>query len=766
METYFYGDLVQGEELEKTAKLKQKKYRQVTTLESNKDSYLSQGWELKKKCKRSVKLYKNKEVDELLEDKVWLLFKNMGFAEMNKDRNFKIQAGPIEKQIDVFAKDGNNIFIIECKANTEKGPRTLTKDMHEILNLREDITKSIRKHYGQKFRVSFLLVTENITWSSTDENLASENRRYGFFFWKETDLESYINLTNQLGESSRFQMYTVLYRGKEIHELGDIEIPAIYGGRGKNKYYSFIIQPEKLLQVAYVHRREESNSVEVSETYQRMLKKNKLDKIRKFINERNSFPNNIILNFTEEPIFEKKDDVGDIVYGILKFPRSYGSAWVIDGQHRLYGYSETEGKTTDTLPVVAFVKLKMVQQARLFVDINKEQTPVTSNLLWDLYPDIYRGGEEEEYQILSTISLVVKKLNSQSDSPLHKHIYIPSVPKEPKGVTNLTMASICEGLRENRLMNREEGLLYRVNYEDTVDFAAEIIKAYFEVIANSFPQDWEKGNKGLLRTNIGVRIFLVILRQLIRYLKYQGLENVYKKHDLKDFKNKVEEIVGRVLAKLKEKPVTERDNIRKQSSKGWVMKNTQMLIWDLKEEFNFGLELWRKGGGWAPPVPGDVSEESIKELVKDTEMQSKKYILEELEIIHGEKWWVEGIPEGIKQAIKGKIEQEIKRFPPKKEKINSYSDKQKFEFYSSTSDLKEIIKKKNNWEKLAGIFGDLEYTSSQFKSLEVIRNAYIGHEERKGEIDEIEKNLGYWGTKWIRRCIGLDKTINKSKKLE
>ena len=761
MVTYFYGDLVKDEELEKTAKQRQKKYQEVTTLESDKDSYLSEAWELKKKYKRSVKLYKSKDIDELLEDKVWLLFKNMGFTEMNKDRNFKIQAGPIEKQIDVFAKDDNNIFVIECKANSVKGPRSLLKkDVHEILNLRKDITQSIRKHYGQKLRVSFLLITENVTWSSTDEKLASENRRNNFFFWKETDLESYTNLTKQLGESARFQMYTMLFFGKKIPELGDIEVPAIYGGKGKNKYYSFIIQPEKLLQVAYVHRREDRNSAEVSETYQRMLKKSKLDRICKFINGKNFFPNNIILNFTGEPIFERKDEVGDIVYGILKFPRSYGSAWVIDGQHRLFGYSETKRKATDTLPVVAFVALKTVQQARLFVDINKEQTPVTSNLLWDLYPDIYYGVEEDEYQILRAISLVVKQLNLQSDSPLHKHIYIPSVPREPKGVTNLTIASMCEGLRENRLINREEGLLCRENYEDTVNFASKIIKAYFEVIAKLFPEDWEKRNKGLLRTNIGTRIFLVILRQLIRYLNYRGLENIYTKQDLKDFKNKVEEIIGRVLVKLKEMPVAERDKIRKESSKGWVMQNAQMLIWDLKEEFNFGLELWRKGG-WTPEVPKEETDGNIRALLEDTEKTLRSFIIGELKKIYGDGWWRQGITKGVKDNVEEKIASQISTEPWKKDELTNLDPERKFMGFTDTPNLKETIQFTSNWKSFENVFiKDKEYTMAQFKSFEFIRNKYQHFVEH--ECDEISKNLGYWGMQWIRRCIGLDKRIKRS----
>jgi len=718
MKTYFYGELIEDEELEKTAKQRQKKYREVTTPERNKDSYLSKGWGLKKKYKRSVKLYKKKEVDELLEDEVWLLFKNMGFTEMNKNRNFKIQVGPIEKQIDVFAKDGNNIFVIECKAQSEKGPRSLRKDIHEILNLRNDITQSIRKHYGQKLRVSFLLVTRNITWSSTDEELATENWRNGFFFWKETDLESYTNLTNQLGESTRFQMYNILFFGKKIPELGDIEVPAIYGGKGKNKYYSFIIQPEKLLQVAYVHRREESNPEEVSGTYQRMLKKGKLDKICKFINGRGFFPNNIILNFTEEPIFDRKAEVGDIVYGILKFPKSYGSAWVIDGQHRLFGYSETVKKAKDTLPVVAFVKLKKVQQARLFVEINKEQTPVSSNLLWDLYPDIYYGVEEEKYQILRAISLIVKKLNSESDSLLRSHIHIPSVPKGPRGVTNLTMASICEGLRENRLIDREEHLLYKENYDDTVDFASKIIKAYFEVIAKSFPEDWEKGNKGLLRTNIGIRIFLVVLRQLIRHLRYEGLERVYTKQDLKDFKSKVDEIVGRVIVKLKGMPVAKRDNIRKESSKGWVLQNTQMLIWDLKEEFNFGLELWRKGG-WTPEVPKEETDGNIRVLLEDTEKTLRNFIIKELKKTYGDTWWRQGITKGVKDDVEEKIASQVSTEPWKKDELKNLDPERKFMGFTDTPNLKETIQFTPNWKLFENVFiKDKEYTMAQFKSFE------------------------------------------------
>jgi len=758
MKAYFYGDLVQNKGLDKIAIQRKKKYVEIAVSKTEQAFYLEKGWELKKEFKNRVRLWKEKACDELLEDEVWLLFKNMGFIEMNKDRNFAIQAGPIRKQIDVFARDEKNVFIVECKAMAEEGPRSLRQDIHEILNLKKDIIESIRKNYGEDFRFSFLLVTKNIKWSSEDKKFAGASRGKNFFFWREAELAAYTSLTNQLGTSAKFQMYSILFFGKKIPELGDIEVPAIYGGKGKNKYYSFIIQPEKLLCLAYVHRREESNPEEVSGTYQRMLKNVRLNKICKFINKGGFFPNNIVLNFTEEPIFEKKDKVGDIAFGVLKFPKYYGSAWIIDGQHRLYGYSETERRATAMLPVVAFVKLKRVKQAKLFVEINKEQKPVSPNLLWDLYPDIYQDVEEEKYQTLRAISLIVKKLNSDLDSPLHKHIYIPSIPKETKGVTNLTIANICDGLKDNKLINEEEGLLYEKDYEHTVDFAGERIKTYFDVITKSFPQDWKKGDKGVLRTNIGIRIFLILLRQHLRYLKYKGSKKIYRKKDLGEFKNEIEEIFDPVLTKLKKMSDEERSKIRGETGKGRVMNNAQQMAWWIKEKIDeFGLEILRN---WAPPKPKEVGDEDIRALLEDTEPVLRGLIIKTLKEKYGPRWWRGGIPRGVKNRIKEKIESQIHAEKWRKEELEALDPERRFKGFIDTPHLRETIKFTPNWKFFENIFvKDKEYTLAQFKSFEFIRHKYQHFAEH--ECDEISKNLGYWGMKWIRRCIGLDKAEKK-----
>lgn len=753
MQAYFYGELIQGEELDKLAKKRKKECQEITVQQAQQPYYEEKGWKLKRRLKQRVRLQKRKKCDELLEDEVWLLFKNLGFIEMNKDRNFKIQAGPIRKQIDVFAKDKNNIFVIECKAQSREGPRTLRKDIHEILNSRRDIIKSIRGKYGMKFRFSFLLVTKNIIWESGDERLAIDNRKNGFFFWKEREFEAYRNLVTQLGEDAKFQMYSLLFRGKKIHELEDIQMPAIYGGKGKSKYYSFIIQPEKLLQVAYVHRREESDVAEVSGTYQRMVNKTRLKKICEFIDQGGFFPNNIILNFTEKPIFERKDRVGDIIYGILKFPKYYGSAWVIDGQHRLFGYSKTGRKSTDTLPVVAFVELEKKDQANLFVEINKEQKAVTSNLLWDLYSDIYKGVMEEKYQLLWAISAVVRKLDVETDSPFHNNIYIPSIPKKPTEIANLTMANICDGLKDNKLINEEERLLYEKSYEHTVDFANERVKAYFDVIKKSFPQDWKMGDKGLLRTNIGARIFLIILRQFLRYLKYKGLEEIYRKKDLSQFKDAIRRVLSPVLARIEELSDEEKTKIRGETARGRVMYNAQQMTWWIKEKYNeFGLEILRT---WAPQRPKEASDESIRSLLQNTEPALREFIIKKLEKKYGAGWWRKGIPQGARDEVTKKIEAQIQKEPWRKGDLSTLSAERKFKAFTDTPFLREVIQYPSNWERFREIFvKDKEYTLAKFKDFEFIRHKYQHFAEH--ECDDISKNLGYWSMMWIRRCMGLN----------
>lgn len=77
-----------------------------------------------------------------------------------------------------------------------------------------------------------------------------------------------------MGTCSRYQLLGNLFANQEIRNMDD-KIPAIQGEMGGHKYYSFSIEPERLLKIGYVLHRNEANK-NMMPTYQRLIKKKRL----------------------------------------------------------------------------------------------------------------------------------------------------------------------------------------------------------------------------------------------------------------------------------------------------------------------------------------------------------------------------------------------------------------------------------------------------------------------------------------------------------
>ena len=163
---------------------------------------------------------------------------------------------------------------------------------------------------------------------------------------------------------------------------------------GGHRYYSFMIEPARLLKLAYVLHRHKANTA-LMPTYQRLIKKSRLKKIADFVNNGGFFPNSVVLNIEAGRRglrFDKKyGDSEEAKIGVLHLPQTFRAAYVIDGQHRLYGYADSEFAETELIPVVAFVDLPRSNQVRMFMEINENQKAVPKNLrstlnaglLWD-----------------------------------------------------------------------------------------------------------------------------------------------------------------------------------------------------------------------------------------------------------------------------------------------------------------------------------------------------------------------------------------------
>lgn len=98
------------------------------------------------------------------------------------------------------------------------------------------------------------------------------------------------------------------------------------------------------------------------------------------------------------------------------------SLWIVDGQHRLYGYSKVKDYSKlnqPKIPLSLIVNKSEVEQGSIFITINTNQTVLSDDYKWDLY-GVYKDNFKRNVSALTP-----KYLNKLSN--LNGKIYIPSM---------------------------------------------------------------------------------------------------------------------------------------------------------------------------------------------------------------------------------------------------------------------------------------------------------------------------------------------------
>ena len=215
--------------------------------------------------------------------------------------------------------------------------------------------------------------------------------------------------------------------------------PAIRVEQPLGEFYAVAIPAKHLLEVCYTDR---LRAIAEGESYrlvgsQRLIREARLKEIGRYINTTEAaFPNSIILaaNYSETTGLSVEDETlkwriesDDENTERLKLiiPRSKRLAPVIDGQHRLYGYTHAS-KLRLEMPVLCsvFLDLPRPYQAYLFATINSTQKAVDRSQTYELFG--YNISEEPP-DIWSPEKLAVfltRKLNMEADSPLNDRILV------------------------------------------------------------------------------------------------------------------------------------------------------------------------------------------------------------------------------------------------------------------------------------------------------------------------------------------------------
>ncbi len=543
MTDQYLGPLVSGDEL--TSELRKRKKKEVYKTVSGSSKKLiarkvkleeADGWRMFKKNAKSTRMAKAKPADEQLEDEVWSTLAQMGFKEMSKGRQFTIavENNLPPRQIDVFAKDDEAIIIVECTQRDTPGKGKMDQLIEDIRAIRENLLKSVRGVYGQeaKHKVKHVIVTRNILWSEEDLAKCEQTQ---IAVVTDGELDYYASLVQHLKHAARYQFLGHMFGGQKIEGLAK-EVVATRSKMGGETFYTFLIRPDELLKVAYVGHKA-SRDIENLQTYQRMLKSRRLKKIAEYINGGGKFPTNIVINLKTDKKtklrFDTKEKYGEEGLGVLYLPPNYASAWIIDGQHRLYGYAyarEAGGFNQDltVLPVLAYENLPAEKEMNLFIDINSKQTKVSTGLLVELYADLHWGSSDPEEAFQALLSRIASRLNSEKTSPLHDRIVVTG--KKKTQYRCLTQTSVRDGLRVAKLLGTfSRGAIVpgplsmnmSDNYAANLKKGLSVLSDCLSMFSTELTNHWELGDGigGYLCTNNGIRALFHVIEDIADHIK-------------------------------------------------------------------------------------------------------------------------------------------------------------------------------------------------------------------------------------------------------
>jgi DGQHR domain-containing protein len=186
--------------------------------------------------------------------------------------------------------------------------------------------------------------------------------------------------------------------------------------QGAFSFYTLTVPSEVLARTCSVTTRKE----DPQKGFQRELDQKRALEIAQYIDEGlGTIPNSIVLS--AQPAAEFRVIGGSKT---CEFIDRAGAFLILDGQHRVYGFSKA--KTQLRVPVVIYNGLSRKDESRLFIDINTKQRPVPSQLLLDIkrlaeIEDSSEARLREIFDIFHTdLGSALKGLTAPSDSERNK----------------------------------------------------------------------------------------------------------------------------------------------------------------------------------------------------------------------------------------------------------------------------------------------------------------------------------------------------------
>jgi DGQHR domain-containing protein len=351
--------------------------------------------------------------DAALKRGVTQVFQNCGLAGIVIDREVQINiSGDVDKnnnllsdkEVDVvvrFTYGGRAVLLFfECEDTKNAGGKRkeykqYTTDLKEItkhskrlriLASKDNQAKAWHFQDADDIRVCFVYGS-NLPDTGI-KIVEREAEKEGFIVWSYFALQYYLKISAILGSWTRYEIFKDF--SLKLEGKSTTTISAVLAKQNDKRMYVGKIHPGLLLKIAYVVRR----ASEKTYAYQRMLNRDRINDISRFISSSASdgfLPNAVLIVFDSNAKVQNAIGFNEDKCE-LTIPLVYCSAWIIDGQHRVYGFLGTEFESWDLddykpfdLPVVIFKTLTDIDQTKTFININYNQKRIKSALLCDLH---------------------------------------------------------------------------------------------------------------------------------------------------------------------------------------------------------------------------------------------------------------------------------------------------------------------------------------------------------------------------------------------
>lgn len=670
------------------------------------EAYVNRGWMVTNVLKTKTQLSRPKEFSRQFEDDIWCMFYELGFRILNSDEKLVIPWGENEedkKQLDIVAVGDDAIFVVECKAADKPKSRSFQSVLNEMALYKAGVTDALRQVYGANKRVKFILATRNyqILDDGEDDKRMGNNDIYHL----DDNAYKYIcNLIKSYKTAVKYQFYSLMFKDELISKK-PIVIPALQGEMGGKRYYLFSIEPSTLLKIGFVLHRTKVND-SLAPTYQRLLVPKRLKGITKFIDGGGYFPNSILLNFADvndtikvtfDPIH--KEEGSNAEFGLLNIPNAYGIAYIIDGQHRVYGYANSTQKEKHTIPVVAFQDMSNDEQLRIFMEINENQKAVSKDLRIDLEQDLLWTSERLDSRMKALRSSIIKELCGKTGTVLYNKITVGEDKGELGSIAfenGLSQCGLVPKAKGTKWSDDTDGYLYDKK-ETNIDKAmteaskriADFIIDCYCMLAEDLTQD---AAPIFLLSNRATYAVIMIIGSIHKYLVAKGILNTSSTG--KERRDVMRPYMKALAAGLNNLPEEESVSLRNIQGSGaekkWLMAYENIVNKFDPEYEPDGLLEWRE-------TQDKSLQKAGKEIKDDIFRQLRKLLFERLEMVY-EQRWLSGQILVLKNAVESRI-------------IKANNDAEDFDLsdydwrdYLDLSEYKDVISKNFSYPEFEEVF--------------------------------------------------------------